>query len=68
MLFCCLVIGCEKNEKTVIKDEKTKVIIFPNGGELCYKTVTIEGTEYYISRTYHGHWVIGPKKQNEKLK
>ena len=35
------------------------------GGMLTYRTVIIEGQEYYISRSCRGYWVLGPKKESK---
>lgn len=64
VLFALLLCGCNNEVETFKTDPKTTVLKFASGnGVITYKTVQIDGVEYYVSRTSGGNWVIGPKKE-----
>lgn len=61
-LFC----GCDETDVKIKTDPKTEVLWFGGGiGAVTYKTLQIDGVEYYVSRTTGGNWVIGPKKETK---
>ena len=64
-LFCLFVFSCTPNEKVNTIDNTAEVLVFSKGGQVTYRTVIIEGVEYFVSRTYQGNWVIGAKKENK---
>jgi hypothetical protein len=63
VLFALLLCGCIEISDKHKTDSETKVLVLRGGGVVTYKTVQIDGVEYYISRTTGGNWVIGPKKE-----
>jgi hypothetical protein len=64
LLILLILCGCNNEVETFKTDPKTTVLKFASGtGMITYKTVQIDGVEYYVSRTSGGNWVIGPKKE-----
>jgi hypothetical protein len=65
LLALLLLGGCEPTVKVPQQDSSVSTLSFPKGGTIVYRTVEIDGQEYYASKTNAGYWVIGPKKENK---
>lgn len=72
LLFTSCLTSCNRNYPTPSSISGSEVLSIKENEEssfqtfLVYRTIEIDGEKYYISKTTHGYWVLGPKVEKGK--